>query len=173
MHVYITMDDFDSYIKNKLSPEDLSEYQDCTFIPLKLEFNAESDMSIDALIVPVKNGDRDFDRHRVCENNNINNFGINYYTGKPFVINPVTCQHDWRCDRTVVDVALMKHKHCYKCNICGLVKYEYEDEQVNCEHEWEAANSGGSYTDIITGNNKVYTTYRCKLCGATENIYGA
>ena len=37
----------------------------------------------------------------------------------------------------------------------------------DCNHEWEATNSGGAYTDL-NGKSKVYTIYRCKLCGATK-----
>ena len=126
IHVYMTLDDFDTYIQNKLSPEDLSEFHDCTFVPLKLEFNVETDMSIDALIIPVKNsGIGDSDRHRVCEN--ANNFGINYYTGKPFTINPSKCEHDWRLDRVTYNDIIMKSEHRYICNICGLVKNKYEE----------------------------------------------
>lgn len=54
MKVYSTLDDFDNYVKEHLSQEDLEEFQDHTFVPLKIKLN-ESDMSIEALIVPVKN----------------------------------------------------------------------------------------------------------------------
>ena len=53
MRVSITLDEFNSYIKSKLSESDLVEFQDCTWAPLKLEFNTEI-MIIDAFIVPVK-----------------------------------------------------------------------------------------------------------------------
>lgn len=57
INLYISLDDFDAYIKSKLSAKDLAEFQDCTWVPLDLKLNAQTDMSIDALIVPVKNGE--------------------------------------------------------------------------------------------------------------------
>ena len=56
INLYISLEDFDAYIKSKLSENDLAEFQDCTWVPLDIKFNALTDMSIDALIVPVKNG---------------------------------------------------------------------------------------------------------------------
>ena len=63
--VYMTIDDFDNYIKSKLSPLDLEEFNECTFVPLRLEFNTETDMSIEATIVPVKNGNVNNQRYRM------------------------------------------------------------------------------------------------------------
>ena len=56
-----------------------------------------------------------------------------------------------------------------KCDCKIGEKPKYQNEQTNCRHEWEATNSGGSYMDL-NGKNKVYTTYYCKLCGATKNL---
>lgn len=52
--VYTTLDDFDDYVKKHLYQNDLAEFEDHTFVPLKIELN-ETDMSIETLIVPVKN----------------------------------------------------------------------------------------------------------------------
>ena len=54
INVYCTLTEFDDYVKSKLAKEDLDKFKDCTFVPLKLGLN-ETDMSIEALIVPVKN----------------------------------------------------------------------------------------------------------------------
>lgn len=51
--VYTTLTDFDHYIKSKLTKDGLDQFKDCTFVPVKLGLN-ETDMSIEALIVPVK-----------------------------------------------------------------------------------------------------------------------
>lgn len=51
--VYCTLIDFSKYVKAKLPEEDLERFKDCTFVPIKLGLN-EADMSIEALIVPVK-----------------------------------------------------------------------------------------------------------------------
>jgi hypothetical protein len=53
LKVYSTLDDFDDYVKRHLTQADLEEFKDHTFVPLKIKFN-ETDMSIEALIVPVK-----------------------------------------------------------------------------------------------------------------------
>ena len=52
--LYTTLDDFDDYVKKHLAQNDLAEFEDCTFVPLNIGLN-ETDMSIEALIVPVKN----------------------------------------------------------------------------------------------------------------------
>lgn len=68
INLYITLDEFSSYIRSKLSKEDNEKFQDCTWIPLKLELN-ETRSDIEALIVPVKNGNVntfDYDRHNVA-----------------------------------------------------------------------------------------------------------
>ena len=65
INLYITLDDFNNYIKSKLSDEDLAAFEDCTWVPLKLEFNVHTDMSINALVVPVKNGKTEMERYKV------------------------------------------------------------------------------------------------------------
>lgn len=52
--VCCTLGEFSDYIKPKLTDEHRNKFNDCTFAPLKLHFR-EEDMSIEALIVPVKN----------------------------------------------------------------------------------------------------------------------
>lgn len=54
MKIYSTLDDFNNYVKKHLTQEDLDEFQDHTFVPLNIRLN-ETDMSVEALIVPVKN----------------------------------------------------------------------------------------------------------------------
>lgn len=61
--LYISIDEFDAYIKSKLAESDVAEFQDCTWVPLDLKFNAQTDMSIDVVVVPVKNGE--MERNRV------------------------------------------------------------------------------------------------------------
>lgn len=64
--VYITLDEFSQYIKNKLPPEELADVTDCTFAPLHIGLN-ETDMSIEATIVAAKDGLHDNRRHRMTE----------------------------------------------------------------------------------------------------------
>ena len=54
MNVYCTLDEFSNIIKRRLTKEDLNRFEDCTFVPLKLDLDAK-DLYINALIVPVKN----------------------------------------------------------------------------------------------------------------------
>lgn len=54
INIYCTLTEFSDYVKSRIAKEDLDKFQDCTFAPLKLGLN-ETDMSIEALIVPVKN----------------------------------------------------------------------------------------------------------------------
>lgn len=54
INVYCTLDEFSCHVKGKLTKENLDKFKDCTFVPLKLGLN-ETDMSVEALIVPVKN----------------------------------------------------------------------------------------------------------------------
>ena len=54
MNVYCTLDEFSNIIKRMLTKEDLNRFEDCTFVPLKLDLDAK-DLYINALIVPVKN----------------------------------------------------------------------------------------------------------------------
>ena len=65
--VYVTLAEFSNYIKERLSEKDLEETKDCTWTPLKIEFD-EHDMCVKALIVPVKN-----DEEANMANNEANN----------------------------------------------------------------------------------------------------
>lgn len=60
---------------------------------------------------------------------------------------------DKKCDRKVGNQPL--HHGAYK-------------DLFDCTHEWEPTNSSGAYMGV-DGKSKVYTTYICKLCGATKN----
>ena len=52
--IYITMEEFNAYIKSKLHGDDLLELGDCTFVPLKIGLN-ETDFSIETIVVAAKN----------------------------------------------------------------------------------------------------------------------
>lgn len=54
MNVYCTLHEFSDHIKSRLTEEDLDKFEDCTFVPLKIDLD-ESNLCINALIVPVKN----------------------------------------------------------------------------------------------------------------------
>ena len=54
MNVYCTLDEFSDHIKIRLTDEDKNKFEDCTFVPLKIDLD-ESNLCINALIVPVKN----------------------------------------------------------------------------------------------------------------------
>lgn len=56
INIYVTLEEFNNYIKTKLPPEELAEAKDCTFVPIKIGLN-ECSFDIEALIAPVKNGD--------------------------------------------------------------------------------------------------------------------
>ena len=56
------------------------------------------------------------------------------------------------------------------CKIGEQPRYQNEQEQTSCNHEWEVTNSGGAYTDF-DGKSKAYIVYRCKLCNETKNVY--
>lgn len=47
-----------------------------------------------------------------------------------------------------------------------------EDSQAptDCNHQFEPANEGGSYTSL-EGSCKTYTVYKCKYCGETKKVY--
>lgn len=51
--VYYSVTEFSDYVKCKLTKEAKEHFSDCTFVPLQIGVN-EHDMSIEALIVPVK-----------------------------------------------------------------------------------------------------------------------
>lgn len=53
-----------------------------------------------------------------------------------------------------------------KCD-CKIGKY-INDDPTNCRHEWQPTNSGGGRAGL--DGTKTYTTYICRLCGATKNI---
>jgi len=133
INLYMTCEEFSSIIKSKLSKADQEKFKDCTWIPLKIELN-ETTFDIETLVVPVKNGNInscDNDRHNITYfgQNKVedNGFGFNVYTGKPFIINPATCEHDWRLHKIYPNEALMKDEYLYMCNICGLTKREYKE----------------------------------------------
>jgi hypothetical protein len=48
--------------------------------------------------------------------------------------------------------------------------YENSQAPTNCNHQFEPANEGGSYTSL-DGSCKTYTVYRCKYCGETKKVY--
>ena len=52
--IYITMEEFNAYVKSKLHGDDLLELGDCTFVPLKIGLN-EADFSIETIVVAAKN----------------------------------------------------------------------------------------------------------------------
>lgn len=54
INFYITLEEFDTYIKSKLDEETREKFSDCTWVPLRIN-NNNADMSIDVMAVPVKN----------------------------------------------------------------------------------------------------------------------
>lgn len=53
INLYMTCEEFSNIIKTKLSKEDQENFQDCTWIPLKIGLN-ETNMCIETFVVPVK-----------------------------------------------------------------------------------------------------------------------
>lgn len=52
--VYVTIQEFSNYIKNKVPQEDLKDLEDCTFVPIKIEL--KDDLTIEALCIAAKDG---------------------------------------------------------------------------------------------------------------------
>lgn len=61
LKLYVTFEDINNYIRNKVNPK----YKDCTFIPIKAEIN-ENDLSVDVTFISIDDiEDKNYYRYKI------------------------------------------------------------------------------------------------------------